>query len=75
MAILILRVHYELLNSNQPLKCDHVVDFLLLSHKRLCTVALGIRLEDISVSTFQILKRRMLFLTLIPVTLDAFKGK
>ena len=36
-------LNYELLNSNQPLKCEHVVEFLLFSYKRLCTVSFGIR--------------------------------
>ena len=36
-------VHYETLSSNQPYKCEHFVAFLLFSYKRLCTVALRIR--------------------------------
>ena len=42
LAMITLSLHYEPLNDNYPWKCDHVVEFLLLSKKRLCTVPFGI---------------------------------
>ena len=43
LAMLVLGVHYEPSNSNWPKKCEHIVEFLLISYKRPCTVAFGIR--------------------------------
>ena len=42
--MLVLGVHYEPSNSNQPQKCEHVVKFLLFCYKHLCPVAFGIGL-------------------------------
>ena len=42
LAIVVLGVRYEPLNSNLPYKFEHAVAFLLFSYKRLCTVAFGI---------------------------------
>ena len=50
--MLTLSVHYEPLNSNQPYKYDHVVEFLLFSCKRLLTVTSGMRIvKDLSLCT------------------------
>ena len=51
LAILVLGVHYEPLNSNELLKCECIVAFLLFSYKRLCTVAFEIR-HDLSTTVF-----------------------
>ena len=41
--MLILSVHYKPSQQHLAKKCEHVVEFLLFSYKRLCTVAFGIR--------------------------------
>ena len=46
LTIVVLGVHYEPLNSNEPEKCERVVAFLLFSYKRICTVAFGIRINE-----------------------------
>ena len=40
-----LSVHCELLNSNQSYKCECVVEFLLISWRRLCSVHFGLHVK------------------------------
>ena len=41
LAVVTLSVHYKSLNNDYSKKCERLVEFLLFSYKRLCTMAFG----------------------------------